>query len=152
MSTTIEAFNEMMQQFIDELVLTFPEEKTFKKYQSTFTVVRKTNPKVPLKEFYDSVKQYSDKIMKKDETFFIDDAQNIDFINDLNIQKVWNDSLSANTKNAIWQYMQTLYILATTISALNQETLSAIEDIAKSFDPSNLGSLIDILGKNPAKV
>ncbi len=149
MSTTVEAFNEMLQQFIDELVLTFPEVKTFKKYQSALKVVRKSTPKVPLKEFYDSVKPYSDKIMKKDETFFTEDAQDIEFINDLNIQSVWSGS-SDTTKNAIWQYMQTLYILATTISALTQETLSAIEDIAKSFDPSNLGSLIDILGKNPA--
>jgi hypothetical protein len=148
MSTTVDAFNEMLQQFIDELVLTFPNVNNFKKYQTALKVVRKSTPKVPLKEFYDSVKPYSDKIMKKDETFFLEDAQDIEFINDLNIQSVWGES-SNNTKDAIWQYLQTLYILATTISALPQETLSAIEDIAKSFDPSNLGSLMNILGKNP---
>ena len=146
-SATVDSFNELMNQFIDELVLTFPDVKTFKKYQSSFAIVRKTNPKMALKEFHSSVSPYSTKIMNKDETFFTDDADNIDFVNDLKIKNIWKPDLSENTKNAIWQYLQTLFILATTIQSLPQETLTAIEDMAKSFNPDNLGSLIDVLGK-----
>lgn len=144
--TSVESFNELMSQFIDELVLTFPDIKTFKKYQSSFLIVRKTNPKMALKEFHESVSPYSDKIMKKDETFFTDDAENIDFVNDLKIASIWNESLSENTKNAIWQYMQTLFILATTIQSIPQETLVAIEEMAKSFNPDSLSSLMNIIG------
>lgn len=146
-SGTVESFNELMNQFIDELVLTFPDVKTFKKYQSSFILVKKTQPKMALKEFYASVSPYGEKIMKKDDTFFTEDAENIDFVNDLKIKDIWTPDLSVNTKNAIWQYMQTLYILATTIQSLPQETLTAIEDIAKSFNPDNLGSLMDVIGK-----
>ena len=32
MATTISAFNDMMQQFLDELVLTFPDTKSFGKF------------------------------------------------------------------------------------------------------------------------
>jgi hypothetical protein len=152
MSTTVEAFNDMMKQFIDELVLTFPSVKTFKKYQSSFVLIHKTKSRQALKEFYSSVQPFGDKIMAKDETFFTVDSATIDFVNDLNIQSIWNDTMSDSTKDAIWQYMQTLFIIATTISALPQETLSAIEDIAKNFDPSNLSSLMNMLGKNPPKI
>lgn len=152
MSTTVEAFNDMMKQFIDELVLTFPQVKTFKKYQSSFILIHKTNSKQALKEFYSSVKPFGEKIMSKDETFFTLDSATIDFVNDLNIQSIWNDTMSDSTKDVIWQYMQTLFIIATTISALPQETLSAIEEIAKNFDPSNLSSLMNMLGKNPPKI
>lgn len=146
-TSTVESFNELMNQFIDELVLTFPDVKTFKKYQSSFMVVRRTQPKMALKEFHSSVSPYSEKIMKKDETFFTDDADNIEFVKELNIKSIWKPDLSETTKNAIWQYLQTLHILSTTIQSLPQETLAAIEDIAKSFNPDNLGSLIDVLGK-----
>lgn len=39
--------------------------------------------------------------------------------------------MSVNTKAATWQYLQTLYMLGTTITAIPAETLSLIEGIAK---------------------
>jgi len=39
--------------------------------------------------------------------------------------------MSEGTKNAVWQYLQTLYMLGTTITAIPQETLSVIENVAK---------------------
>jgi hypothetical protein len=45
--------------------------------------------------------------------------------------KIWTDDLSTTTKEAIWKYLQTLYILATTITALPAETLSMIESVAE---------------------
>ncbi len=39
--------------------------------------------------------------------------------------------MSANTQAATWQYLQTLYMLGTTINAIPADTLSQIENIAK---------------------
>ena len=39
--------------------------------------------------------------------------------------------MSDATKGAVWQYLQTLYMLGTTITAIPQETLSVIESVAK---------------------
>ena len=147
--SSIESFNEMMKQFIDELVMTFPDVKKFKTYQKSFILISGTKSKQAVTEYYESIKEYSDKIMKKDETFFTEDAPNIEFVNDLKIQDIWTDELSSKTKNAIWQYLQTLFILASTIKAIPQETLTVIENIAKSFNPADLGSLLESLGKNP---
>ena len=44
----------------------------------------------------------------------------------VNLEKHWG-SASENTKNAIWQYIQTLYMLGTTISSIPEDTLSMIE-------------------------
>ena len=54
----------------------------------------------------------------------------MDFLKDVNIQSHW-DTCSENTKNAIWQYVQTLYMLGTTIKSIPAETLSVIENVAK---------------------
>ena len=49
----------------------------------------------------------------------------------LNVAANWSGA-SDGTKGAIWQYMQTLYMLGTTISAIPADTLSQIEQIAKA--------------------
>lgn len=131
MATTTNAFNDMMQQFLDELVLTFPDEKKLAKFQSTFMIVRKATPKKPLKEFMESVTPYANHLMQKNDEFFKTHASEIPFLEDLDIPRLWNSDLSENTKNAIWQYLQTLYILGTTLSALPQETISMIETVAQ---------------------
>lgn len=153
--STLDAFNDTMTQFINELVQTFPEEKTFKKYQVTLDIVISTTPKQCLKGYMDSVGPFSGKIMSRDETFFTEDAKDIEFINDLNISKIWTPELSSSTKDAIWQYLQTLFLFGTTISALPQETLNMIENMAKNcidnVDTNQLSSLMGLLGKNPSK-
>lgn len=131
MATTVNAFNDMMQQFLDELVLTFPAEKKLVKYQNTFVLLRKTNAKKPLTEFMISITPYAKYLMQKDEEFFKTHAAEIKFLDELDIQRLWGADLSDISKNAIWQYLQTLYILGTTISSLPAETLNMIESVAQ---------------------
>ena len=131
MATTSQAFNDMMQQFLDELVLTFPDEKKLVKYQNTFLLIRKAQPKKPMKEFMDNITPYSNHLMQKNEDFFKTHAKEITLLDDLDIPRLWNDELSEATKGAIWQYLQTLYILGTTINSLPAETLSMIESVAQ---------------------
>jgi hypothetical protein len=158
--STVSAFNDMMEQFCGELIDTFPDEKSFKKYLMTIQLARKANPRKILTTYIECITPYSAKLMEKNESFFTEDAQKIDVINDLNITKIWTPDLSENTKNAIWQYLQTLYILGTTISILPQDTLSMIESVAKQCVDqigedglqNSLGGIASILGKNPHKV
>ena len=121
----------MMGQFLDELVKTFPEESGLKKYQSTFDLMKKANPRKCVNIFMDSARQFQNQIMAKDEKFFLEG--NVEFLDALNIKKWWDDSLSENTKAAIWQYLQTLMILGTTITSIDADTLGAIEGIAEKM-------------------
>ena len=68
--------------------------------------------------------------MAKDDTFFINEAKNLDFLKDVKLEEKWA-SVSTQTKDAIWQYVQTLYMLGTTISSIPADTLAMIEKVAK---------------------
>lgn len=157
MTTTTGAFCDMLEQFCDELTQTFPDQGTFKRYKATVEITRKVNPRKVVNTYMDSVSPYSQKLMAKDETFFTDDAKNMDVISDLDICAIWTPDLSENTKSAIWQYLQSLYLIGTTISLLPQDTLNMIEDMAKKCIvdddlQSSLQNITSLLGKNPHNV
>jgi|694.fasta_scaffold01535_18 hypothetical protein len=135
---TIATFNEMMEQFLTELIQTFPDEKAIKKYFVAFDMARKSNARMCMQEFMNSIGPYSQQIMARDESFFIEHNDEIPFVNELNLKTHWNEDLSENTKNAIWQYLQTLYLMGMTISSLPEETLTMIETVAKQC-AMNLG-------------
>src|SRR6056300_1203713 len=128
--TSVNAFNDMLGQFLVELHKTFPEEKDIKKMMTSFDVLRSTNPRLVVDAFMKGVTPYADKISAKDETFLLNEIEKIDFLKDLNIKSYWN-RMSPNTKAATWQYLQTLYMLGTTITSIPAETLNLIEGIAK---------------------
>jgi hypothetical protein len=153
MATTVNAFNEMMDQFLTELNLTFPENKAIIKFQAAFELLRQTAPSQILDNFMGSVKPYGPKIMSKDESFITLDSKNIDALGGIDLCGMWDES-SDKTKGAIWQYLQTLFILGTTIKSFPKDTLNMIEQMAekcagqmKDMDPSAGGafSLMDLM-------
>jgi hypothetical protein len=119
-----------MSQFLVELHKTFPEEKGIKKMLTSFDLLKSTNPRLVVDGYMKGVSPYADKISAKDETFLLNEIENIDFLKELDIKSYWV-KMSANTKGATWQYLQTLYMLGTTITSLPEDTLSQIESIAK---------------------
>ena len=96
-----------------------------------FELLKETNPRMAVDTFMSGITPYADKISQKDESFVLKDLENIEYLCELNFKDNWNSTLSTGTKDAIWQYLQTLYMLGTTITAIPAETLSMIEKIAK---------------------
>jgi hypothetical protein len=127
---SVTAFNDMLSQFLVELHKTFPDEKGIKKMLTSFDVLKSTNPRLVVDAFMKGVTPYADKISAKDETFLLNEIETIDFLKDLNIKSYW-ERMTANTKAATWQYLQTLYMLGTTITSIPDDTLKMIEGIAK---------------------
>lgn len=151
MTTTVNAFNEMMDQFLTELNLTFPENKAVIKFQAAFELLRQTAPSQILDNFMGSVKPYGPKIMAKDDSFILIDSKDIDALGGIDLVSMWNES-SPTTKAAIWQYLQTLFILGTTIKSFPKDTLSMIEQMAekcagqmKDVDTDGAFSLMDLM-------
>jgi hypothetical protein len=127
---SVSAFNDMLSQFLVELHKTFPEEKGIKKMTTSFELIKQTNPRLIVDGFMTGVTPYADKISGKDESFLLEEIETIDFLKDLNIKSYWS-RMSEATKAATWQYLQTLYMLGTTINSIPADTLSQIESIAK---------------------
>jgi len=127
---SVTAFNDMMGQFLVELHKTFSRGKRHKKMMTSFDLLKSGNPRLVVDAYMKGVSPYADKISSKDESFLLKEIENIDFLKDLNIKSYWK-RMSANTRSATWQYLQTLYMLGTTITSIPDETLSMIEKIAK---------------------
>lgn len=152
--TSVSAWNDMMEQFITELEQTFPEEASIKKYKSSFELVRKSNPRKCIDAYMSGIGKYQEKVMSKDESFFLENDDSI--IKELNLKKHWTETLSTKTKDAIWQYLQTLFVLGTTITMIPADALGMIEDVAKKcagniqetgqVDEKALSSLFSSLG------
>jgi hypothetical protein len=128
--TTVNAFNDMMDQFLTELNLSFPENKAVVKFQAAFELLRQTSPSTILDNFMKSVKPYGSKIMAKDDTFVIVDSKNIDALADIDLSSMWNDA-SISTRAAIWQYLQYLFVLGTTLKSFPSDTINMIEKMAE---------------------
>jgi len=127
---SVSAFNDMLTQFLVELHKTFPEEKGIKKVMTSVELLKSTNPRAIVDLYMKGIGPYADRISANDETFLLEEIEKIDFLKEFNIKNYWNKA-SPNTKTAVWQYLQTLYMLGTTISSIPAETLSMIETIAK---------------------
>jgi hypothetical protein len=128
--TTVNAFNEMMDQFLTELNLSFPENKAVVKFQAAFELLRQTAPSQILDNFMGSVKPYGAKIMAKDDTFVIVDSKNIEALADIDLSSMWNEA-STSTRGAIWQYLQYLFVLGTTLKSFPKDTINMIEKMAE---------------------
>jgi hypothetical protein len=129
--TSISAFNDMLDQFMVELKQTFPEEKALGKYYTGFDIMRSSNPRKCVVEFMNEITPYAQQVMNKDESFFIAGENLPAVLTEMHIREHWTPELSQNTKDAIWQYLQTLYMLGTTIVSIPSETLNMIESVAK---------------------
>ena len=125
---SVGAFNDMLSQFLSELAQTFPEEKAIKKYETSFDILRKSNPRKVIENFMATATPLQDRIMSRDDTMLTDGS--LKMLGEMNIGTHWS-GCSENTKGAIWQYLQTLMMLGTTITALPADTLAAIEGVAE---------------------
>lgn len=122
--TTVKAFNEMMGQFLEELSATFPEEEAVKAAKDA------PRDRGTFESFMRDVGPSATKLMQKDDGFFSEENS---FVKNLNLQAIWvNPDATENTKQAIWQYLQTMYILGNTINMFPPETLSMIENAAEA--------------------
>ena len=121
MTTYLTAFNNLIFKFTDDLIETFPEENDFKVYKRALTILKSANAKKMCVIFKSYSHMYKEKILNKDESFFLDnDYSEIKQANEdentveqvINkLKKYWKE-LSSENKEKIWKYLETLIKLA----------------------------------------
>lgn len=122
--TTLQAFNEMMGQFLDELHEVFPDDTAITTAQAA------PRDRGTLDTFMKSTSKWSTQMMQKDESFFCEENE---FVKNLNLHVIWKtEACTLNTKNAIWQYLHSMYMIGTTMSMFPPETLAMIEAAAEN--------------------
>jgi hypothetical protein len=110
------AFFDQFTSFSSELCEMYPDDADFSMFATTLKLMKMTNPALIIKYVRDNVLQFDDKIMKKDESFFLDYnfAEYAEAV-DMNIfQKLrqYIASMSPASKNSVWTYIQNIVRLA----------------------------------------
>lgn len=142
---SVSAFNEMMSNFLTELGKAFPEEKGIKKFETSFDLLRKSNPRKIVETYMAGIGPYAERISQHDATLLDED---IGFLKEMNMKSNWEKASQA-TRGAIFQYLQTLYMIGLTITSIPAETLSAIESLAKDCAEKMEAEGTGVEGINP---
>ena len=100
------SFNDIMRQFLSDLVSVFPEDIAIQMSLETFEDIVRINFKKPAQMFAETIGPHLVKIIHHDESVFEDlNMPGIDF------KKLWKSDISENTKNAIFCYLKQLLLL-----------------------------------------
>ena len=114
------AFFDQFMSFSNELCEMYPDDADFSMFTTTLKLMKMTNPALIVKYVRDNVLQFEDKIMNKDESFFLeyDFAEYAEAV-DMNIfQKLrqYTSSMSPSSKTSVWTYIQNIVRLAKVIN------------------------------------
>lgn len=144
-------FNTVLDEFIEKMILQFPEESKLKSYKSAYNVTKMYDKSMPIKvamggmlPFKTQIKDRDEDFFKSRETFLEKAVVASSFSNDLGLVNYW-DNLSENSKTAIWEYIQTLFVLGEMYINNDSEVMNKIHRIYNNFSFSDS---IDVIEKN----
>ena len=122
-----DTFNALALEFVKELSEVFPENTVLAECVKNFDTIVGEDPKKPMDFLMKVAGDKTEAINSKDDAIFDDIT-----IPGMAIKEMWT-STSDNTKEAIWQYLSTLHMLASTLGNTSGELMSGIEDMAMEF-------------------
>jgi len=121
----LSAFNNLLEQFIQDMILSFPDLKELKTINTLVTSLRRINPRMVLFKFLRVAGKHHEKIFDEKASFFEDldnwkkdpdfkeeaSGNEDDLFQKLVVFKsIWGD-LSQTNKNSIWIYFKQLLII-----------------------------------------
>jgi hypothetical protein len=142
---SVDTFNELLLQFVDELAHTFPENTIVKTYRNTVSMLIKKDPGVCLETFMKNVKPHEDLIRNQDERIFEELSRSYGILKTLDLESMWKSELSDNSRSAIWQYVQGLYVLGNNVG---EDEIQASRQTNMDFSPEKINQLFAPQGPN----
>ena len=128
----VKIFNQVMDEFFNELMETFPEETKIKVNYNLFQTLASANIKKPCNEFMVGSIPFLEKIAMKDEEFFTG-KEKPPLLRSMNIERLWTPELSENIKNVIWKYIKTLFTIGVKVIKMPDETIPLIDFIINNL-------------------
>ena len=126
MSKEIIKFNSLLEEFLEKIITAFPNEK-LKTYRRSFLIIKTISPNIPVNLFMAGCINYKQEIVSRNDNFFLKDEKikekaNVfgNFTDDCGLDSYWN-VLTPSTKKAIWDYVQSLFVLGEIIVEKNQD-------------------------------
>lgn len=128
MSSNLGRFNTQLENMLNELIKTFPNFMDIKIFKEKFLLAKSTNPQLILLIFLKYAYPFKQKVLDKDEAFFLSDnltdqiTNNKDIQKDgnvdseyiltkaLNIKELWHQ-MDSQQKDVLWTYFKVLMVL-----------------------------------------
>ena len=134
---SVSAFVSILEEFTNDIYKTFPEDEKIKDFVKTLEEKKETpeGQKELLQIFNEGVKGDNAQLLTQKQSKFFKRSS---FCRNLNLHNLAK-TMSHQSRDAIWQYLNTMYVLNTTISNIPSELLSTIETMAEQC-ASQMGS------------
>jgi hypothetical protein len=108
----IDTFFNQFTDFLKQLENMYPDDTDFPVFITTLELLKSTNPILVVKFVKENIVDlYKDKILNKDESFFLDQDYTKHGDVDLNIVhklKKYVKDMSSNSKDVVWKYIELL--------------------------------------------
>jgi len=108
----IDTFFNQFTDFLKQLENMYPDDTDFPVFITTLNLLKSTNPILVVKFVKENIVDlYKDKILNKDESFFLDQDYTQHGDVDLNILHILNKyvkDMSPNSKDVVWKYIDLL--------------------------------------------
>lgn len=132
--TYIEKFNFYLSTFLNELNVVFPEYKeTISKNYSDILRNSNSNSDIYVKEYMSIAKNISTGLSTKDSSIF-KGTEELILLRELDFRNLWSKDINDKTRENIWKYLQTLYVIGEKIVGDDNEIDNLIKDFTKGKD------------------
>ena len=113
----LKIFITQLNSFIDDLILLWPNDSEFRVFKNGIGLLNKTNPRKIVQLFKEYVNKYENKILERDETFFLENNYNEiekteNILNSMDKLKTYWGNLSDQNKEKVWKYFEILLKLS----------------------------------------
>lgn len=143
MAACINKFNFLFEEFINKIIHICPNDK-ITGYKKAFLILKMTSPSTPVSLLMSACIEYKDQIKNRDENFFINSKQVKEsvsnFSGDIGINENWNQFTDL-TKIAIWDYIQSLFVLGELAIANNPKEFKKFNSLRSSNYKQEISNL-----------
>tara|TARA_B100000989_G_C19292932_1_gene365168 strand:- start:49 stop:546 length:498 start_codon:yes stop_codon:yes gene_type:complete len=151
MNELLEEFNNTLDEFVSKMINQFPEETKLTKYYQIFKLTKIYDKSLPIKIYMSSTLSNKEKIKNRDEKYFMYDSSShfrnsaielSTFSSETGLIDKWKN-LSANSKTAIWDYIQTLFVMGEMYMNKNKNAIEQINLVNKNFNRKELNHIYE---------
>lgn len=117
----LQAFSMLVERFLEELSVVFPEEKSLRTYHKYATQLLALQPRLALRYFCEFVMPYRQQIEAEDESFFLQKDYSAeefggvvpqqDMLQAIHMKELWR-SMSPASRSKTWKYLQNMITAA----------------------------------------
>lgn len=128
---TTESFNKLLSEFITDLSMTFTEYPQLEeaRNQMNSLIDLDVSNALPMTLFHETLSPHVNLVMSRDPNLF--DKIEIPMTQDFDMSTSFKES-DETTQNAIWEYVQQLVAISTTVKTMPADVLKNIDQVTES--------------------